>query len=358
MKFRWLIYFILLLIVLALGGGIYAYNYAMERLAPRPSMLDSSTSFIGFNHIGISVLDLDKMVDFYHAATDYKLIKRYKVANNEAANTLFGQDSISYETAVLKGPNMLLELTAFVDQTDSIIAKMPPNAQGMTHTCYQGPLDAPVYEKFKSAGAEILSRGEGPVGTSKARVSYAYGYDPEGNMIELEHMPSVLIRLAIGTKWAEEHPIWMTQVALISSDIKSLTKYYADVLEIDPYRINNYGPHPMIDDVIDMDSVTFDGAWFGMDSQGKKLEIMQYTQPATEARTTPTKLTDLGYSYSYEVSDIQQEYKRLENKGIDFVSTPQKMEDFWMVFAKDLDGNVYSLRQIIDEDSQLSLNNM
>lgn len=334
------------------------YNYAMARLAPRPSMLDSPTSFIGFNHIGISVLDLDEMLAFYQAATDFEVIKRYTVQDNSAANVLFGRDSISYETAVLKGPNMLLELTEFEEQSDSLFAKMPFYGPGMTHTCYQGPLDKPVYGKFKDAGAEIITRGNGPVGSSSVRVSYAYGYDPEGNMMELEHMPDILIKMAIGKEWSEEHPMWMTQVALISPDIKRLAAYYEQVLEIEPYRVNSYGPHPSLDAIVDFDSVTMEGVWFGMDTQGKKMEMMEYTHPITPERTSPRKLTDLGYSFSFEVEDIQAEYQRLKNKGVNFRSAPQKMQDFWMVFAQDPDGNIFSLRQIISTASPLSLKNM
>jgi len=357
MKFRWLKYFFFFLLALVLVGGVYVYNSAMSRLAPRPSMLDSPTSIIGFNHIGISVIDLDKMIEFYQSATDYSVIRRYKVEDDAAANTLFGIDSISYETAVLQGPNMLLELTEFEHQLDSI-SKMPFYGPGMTHTCYQGPVDQPVYNKYKAAGAEILSRGEGPVEVSSYMVSYAYAYDPEGNMMELEHMPDVLIKLAIGTEWARENPMWMTQVALISPDVKRLASFYEDVLEIEPYRTGIYGPSEFMDAIVDADSVIANSAWFGMDTQGKKMEMMQFINPITTARHLPRKLTDLGYSFSFEVADIQAEYARLQKNGIHFFSTPQKMHDFWMVFAQDPDGNTFSLRQIIDPNSELSLKNM
>ena len=358
MKMKWLKYTFLVLVLLILGGGIYVYNYAMARLAPRPSMLDSPTTFIGFNHIGISVLDLDEMLEFYQKATNYEVIRRYSVVDDDRANSLFGMDSIAFEKAVLKGPNMLLELTEFQRQSDTLITDMPFYGPGMTHTCYQGPVDQPVYHKFKSAGARILSRGDGPVEISSARVSYAYGYDPEGNMMELEHMPDMLIRLAIGKTWAEENPMWMTQVCLISPNLKGLASFYEKVLEIKPYRVNSYGPHPILDEVVDYDSVTMEAVWFGMDTQGKKMEMMQYTNPITPQRSSPRQLTDLGYSYSFEVGDIQEEYQRLKEKGVKFVSDPQKMQDFWMVYAQDPDGNVFSLRQIIDKNSPLSLKNM
>jgi len=102
----------------------------------------------------------------------------------------------------------------------------------------------------------------GPVGDSNARVSYAYGYDPEGNMMKLKHIPSMLIRMAIGTKWAKQNPIWMTQVALISPDVERLADYYNEVLEIESYRDISHGPHPFGDAIVDLDNVTFRGIWF------------------------------------------------------------------------------------------------
>ena len=150
-------------------------------------------------------------------------------------------------------------------------------------------------------------------------------------MIELEHMPWLLIRMAIGKTWAEEHPIWMTQVALISPDISRITAFYEKVLAIEPYRVNSYGPHPLLDAIADLDSVTMDASWFGLDTQGKKLELMQYTNPITPERISPPRLTDLGYSFSFEVEDIHLEYQRLQDAGVQFVSSPQKMQDFWKV---------------------------
>ena len=351
-------YSAVIIITITLVVAIWGYQYIMARLAPRPSMKDTPTSIIGFNHIGLSVLDLDRMVDFYQSATNFEVVKRSRVEHNARANVLYGVDSMAYDRVILKGPNMLLELTKYDHQADTVITMMPPYGPGMTHTCYQGPTKGTVYDKFKKAGAQILSRGDGPIGSGSGRVSYAYGYDPEGNMIEMEQMPDLLIKLAIGAKWAEVNPMWMTQVALISPDLSRLRAYYQKILGIEPYRENTYGPNQILDDIADIDSVTINAAWFGMDTQGKKMELMQYTHPVTPERNKVRRLTDLGYSFSFEVEDIQKEYERLLSIGISFVSAPQKMEDFWVVYAQDPDGNVFSLRQIIDASSLLSLRNM
>ncbi len=118
--------------------GIASYGLIQRRLTqlkPSPTIIESPTTIIGFNHIGLVVKDLDKMLDFYQRATNFELISREKISGKEAANKLFANDSIRYEVATLKSPNFLLELTQFDNQKDTVIEKMPPYGPGMTHTC-------------------------------------------------------------------------------------------------------------------------------------------------------------------------------------------------------------------------------
>ena len=357
MRFKWLIYVLLFLFVLFLGAGFYVYKQAMARLAPRPSMKDTPTTIIGFNHIGLSVKDLDQMLDFYQKATDYEVIKDYQVSNRNSANLLYGMDSISYRKAILKGPNMLLELTQFDNNANSETRKMLPQGPGMTHTCFQSHPERPTFDSFKSAGVDILTRGEVPIDNGLG-VTYAYGYDPEGNMVELEQMNWTLISMNIGKKWARENAPWMTQVALMSPNLPRLVEFYKNILEIEPYRWLDLGPHPSLDGIIDYESVMIESAWFGMDTQGKKMELMQYKNPVTPAVNEIPGLTDFGYSFSFEVRDIEKEYERLKDSGVQFKSPPQEMTDFWEAMFQDVDGNVVSIRQIKDSNSEMSILNM
>ena len=357
MKYRWFKYALLTIIVLLFVGGIYVYNQAMARLAPRPSMLDSPTSLLGFHHIGLSVRDLDTMIEFYRSATDYEVVKSFTVSDHQQFNQLYGMDSVSFRRAILQGPNMLLELTEFAHNRDRTSAKMLPQGPGMTHTCYQSHPDRPTFDSFSKAGADVFSRDGKPVDNGLG-VTYAYAYDPEGNIVELEEMSWTLISLNITKSWARGNAPWMTQVALMSPDLPRLVDFYKKVLGIEPYRMRRYGPHPSLDAIIDVDSVVIESAWFGMDTQGKKLEMMQYISPATPEIIGLRGLTDLGYSFSIEVGDIQQEYLRLTEEGINFVSPPLELDDFWEVMCQDIDGNVFSLRQVKDLSSEFSLKNM
>jgi predicted enzyme related to lactoylglutathione lyase len=64
---------------------------------------------------------------------------------------------------------------------------------------------------------------------------------------------------------------------------------------------------------------------------------------------------DLGYSYSLEVADIQKEYQRLMSLGVDLISAPQQVGEFWQMYARDVDGNIFSLRQVIQANSNYSI---
>ncbi len=349
---------ILFIFIVILIAGIYIGSKLYTRLYPSPTIKDSATTFIGFNHIGITVLDLDEMLDFYTRATGYPVSQRITIKENEAADELYGKTGIAFERAILKGPNMLLELTEFHNQTDTVITKMTPQGPGMTHTCYQSPEWESGYEKFKNIGVEMISRGDQPIDLGGYGVTYAYARDPEGNMLELEQMSQTLINLQIGKEFAENNSLWMTQVALISTDLPPLTAYYETVLGIEPYRVISVPNNPRFDEITNIDGVAFDSSWFRLDSQGKKMELMQFTHPLpTHQDAPPKRSTDLGYTFSFEVTDIQEEYKRLTDLGIEFISEPRVLGGFWEVFAVDVDGNIYSLRQATEPNSIYSLLN-
>lgn len=342
--------------------GLLTSNFAVSQVLSSSQISDSPTSIVGFNHIGISVQNLDAILPFYLQATGLEVVKREKVSHSKNADLLFGVHGIAYETVVLKAPNMLLELTEFSNNQPSKITKMPPQGPGMTHTCYQSPAWNSGYNKFLQADADLLSRGDKPVDLGGYGVTYAYVYDLEGNMVEVEQLDkAVLDRNGVDSFWLEKNPMWMTQVALISPNLDELTKYYQQILDIPPYRKGEYGHENSrrFDDIVNMDNLVFKAAWFRMDRGSKMLELMQYVSPVVTPNTTRIKSpTDLGYSFSIEVEDIQAEYNRLKKLGVNFLSEPLILGEFWMVFANDIDGNVFSLRQPTSSASVYAIKNI
>lgn len=324
---------------------------------PNATIADSPTSLLGVNCIGLSVKDLDSTLAFYHSVTGFELVRREAVRGSSAADTLFGRADVEYEIAVLLAPNMLLELIEFKHNANEITQRMPVQGPGMTHTCFQSASDNSGYQRFRDAGAQILSRGDSPIDLGGYGVTYAYGYDGEGNMFEMEQLDEQPLALVPSKgRWISQgHSMWMTQVALVSHDIERLTSWYEDVLGFAPNRKGDFENKARMDEIVDFDKLSLKAAWFKMDQTTKTLEIWQYRNPQTQVYSGKRAVTELGYSYSIEVGDIQTEYARMMELGVEFVSDPVLMGDYWQVHAHDADGNVFALRQWVDAQSQFSL---
>ncbi|MEH6581441.1 MAG: VOC family protein [Halioglobus sp.] len=317
---------------------------------PDALITDSPTTLMDVNHIGLSVKDLNRTLAFYQGVTGFKLIRRETVRNSAAADTLFGHAGIEYEIAILEAPNMLFELIEFKHNANGETQRMPVQGPGMTHTCFQSASNNSGYDKFRDAGADILSRGDGPVDLGGYGVTYAYAYDGEGNMFELEQLdPEPLASIPDKGRWISQgHSMWMTQVALVTHDLERLTHWYEKVLAFSPNRKGDYTNHARMNDVINFDNLSLKASWFKMDKTCKTLELWQYRTPETLAYVGKRAVTGFGYSYSIEVGDIESEYARMIELGVEFVSEPVLMDNYWQVYAHDVDGNVFALRQWLD----------
>jgi catechol 2,3-dioxygenase-like lactoylglutathione lyase family enzyme len=321
------------------------------------SVKNTSTTLLGANHIGLSVKNLDKILEFYQEATDFELVSREKIAQNKDADQLFGHSDIAYEAAVLKAPNMLLELIEFEHNKDAEISQMPAKGPGMTHTCYQSPASNPGWDRFANAGATPLTWGGEPVALGGYGVTYGYAYDPEGNMMELEQLDGeILSRSGYDTTWKVMGvDLWMTQVALVTHDIERFMSFYCGVLGFQPYRRAVLQDNANADQIVAYENSHVLAGWFKMNEASKVIEIWQYVNPVTTEFNGKRDVTDLGYSFSLEVGDIQKEYERLKGLGLEFVSEPVRLGEFWQAYTRDVDGNVFSLRQVVDADSELSV---
>ncbi len=345
----------------AVACALLALNARADiEIDPDATIHDSPTTLMGVNHIGLSVKDLDRTLAFYQNVSGFELVSRQSVSNSAAADQLFGVEGVAYEIAVLEAPNMLFEFIEFEHNADKPLRKMPVNGPGMTHTCFQSASNDSGYEKFGDAGAAILSYSNQPIDLGGYGVTYAYGYDPEGNMFEMEQLdPEPLAQVETKLRWIDEgHSMWMTQVALVTHDIERLTNWYADIMAFMPYRTGDYEGHPRMAEVAGEPYLSLLASWFRMDSRAKTIELWQYRDPITPEPTGKKGVTDFGYSYSLEVGDIAAEVRRMSNLGVEFVSEPVNMGEYQQVYAHDIDGNVFALRQWNDPDSRFSVPNL
>lgn len=321
------------------------------------AVIPDSSGIFAINHIGLTVRDLDQMLAFYQGVCGFKVLGKQIIGSDMASSKLLGIKDVSFEKVVLQAPNMLFELTEFRPLRDSAINKMPPEGPGMTHTCFQSPSWDPGYDKFIKNGISPLSKGDHAIDLGGYGVTYAYAHDPEGNMIEMEQLDQpVLEKSGRDSTLLASHPLWMTQVALISPDVDRLAGFYEKLLSKPATRKGAYKDNLKLDSIANRDQLELKAIWINMDGPAKMMELMQYINP----QTGPTKAqqpTDLGYHFSYETRDIQGEYLRMKEMGVELLSEPQDMGKYWAFYARDIDGNLFALRQVKESDSPYSVRN-
>ena len=172
-------------------------------------------------------------------------------------------------------------------------------------------------------------------------VYYVYARDTDGVMVEVEHLD----------KSPFESPIWFAHVALVSPDIDRIVKFYETLLGKPPARKSNSVAGPTFDDVADYDDVKIRAAWF--DLSNMTLEIWQFLNPVTPQPDVPTAFEKVGYNkVAFEVSDIQNEYRRLKEIGVPFLSAPVQGHESTEVYGRDPDGNLFSLIEFEPGSSQ------
>lgn len=321
---------------------------------PSSSIKNSPHGILGVNAIPISVTDLDAALEFYQAATPFELIKHDQIQDDAAADHLFCAEGVSLKRAILRAPNMLLELMEFEENRNRDVSKMPIHGPGMTHTCYQSPATQSGYEKFRSAGADILTTGDSAVDLGGYGVTYAYAHDPDGNMLEMEQLdPPVLEHIGYHhSPTLSNQSMWITQVCLVSPDIERLLAFYAEVLGVSPSRRVEVKNNSKAAQIGGVEAVHILGGWFRLDEHAKVVELWQYLDPKTPEPQLDRAPRALGYSYSFEVDDIEGEYQRMQSiEGLNFFSKPIEFDDFLGVYGRDVDGNVFCLRQMRDAAS-------
>ena len=304
----------------------------MSNPPPVPVRVNDST-VIGFNHIGVSVSALQASVKLYTEAASFEE-HASKQLSNTAAEQASGFNNARAGRTTLACQNGYLELSQYDASVAGPPEKIPVEGPGITHVCYQSPTSRDLYGRFKERGAKPVSRGNAPVDLGGYGVYYAYERDADGIMFETEHMDEPHF----------EGPLWFSHVALVSPDIDRLVDFYQNIIGFEPTRRSDQVTGPRFDDVADHDDTFIRAAWFNM--RNMILELWQFIEPVTPEAGPPIPYERIGYNkFAFEVTDIQSDYKRLAESGVEFLSEPVQNDVSTEVFGRDPDGNLFSLIQ-------------
>lgn len=168
---------------------------------------------------------------------------------------------------------------------------------GIAHFCVQSVEPEQLWRDLAARGmrwnAELVGLGTGFL--------YAYGYDVEGNLVELEGVASP----------QDGRASWLAHIAIVTGDIDRASGFYAGLTGVDPHGSGQYS-HPNMGRVAALASVTARAAWLA--APGLTLELWQYLTPSTGPRqpARPTGYRSLGFL----AADLQAEQARILAAGI------------------------------------------
>ena len=140
-----------------------------------------------FIHIGLTVSDIDKAVEFYqkyfHFTLEFKAVFPPQFIADSPS--LYRQkEGVYSDFAMIKSPDdIVLELFQFSSNVKAKPAVW--NQPGFHHICFKVDSVLEMYEKMKSEGVEFFFKPKSK-GNPADNTHWVFLTDPDGNMIELQ----------------------------------------------------------------------------------------------------------------------------------------------------------------------------
>ena len=149
----------------------------------------------GVHHVAISTADLERAIEFYEGLLEFEVVVRFEwPVGSMVADLVTGLEGSSAKAAILRAGNAHIEIFEYSSPKPKTGDPNPPVCDhGITHIALDViDIDA-VYERLKSAGMRFHCPPQPVGGGSRA----TYGRDPDGNVIEIQELPSLDSALAI-----------------------------------------------------------------------------------------------------------------------------------------------------------------
>ncbi|HEV2568641.1 VOC family protein [Sphingomonas sp.] len=299
----------------------------------------SAGPITGIRTIGITVSDIDDTLTFYGKAIPYPVVKRFMVPARAFPARLVKARRGSVEIAVVRMPNMFIQLMDFDPERREAAAKRPVIGPGYTHICFQSPAADPAEPRFRQAGLEMVSRGDKPIDIGGYGVVYSYGRDPDGIMIENEVLTSP----------KRNDRVWVSHIATVTPDREAMLAFYTRLLGFKPWRTTEQENRKPLDEIADIDNLAIKGGWFGVGNM--EIEVWQYARPQTPRPSGDQRLDAIGYNgIGFEVPSLKAEQARLKGLGVRLAGKPMRIGGWSVQYAYDPDGNLFSVQQNVGGD--------
>ena len=149
-------------------------------------------------------------------------------------------------------------------------------------------------------------------------------------------------------------------VAISTPDLDRLAAFYTDVVGFEPVMEASWSDRPLVDRMIGLRGSA--ARQVMLRAGNAYLELFEYSSPAPRPADPARPPSDHGITHlCLDVVDIDAEYERLSANGMSFHSPPPTPEEMGgsprlrAIYARDPDGNIVELQEIIDGDVPFAL---
>lgn len=143
---------------------------------------------IGIHHACISTPDLDRLKAFYCDLFGLEEVTRFGwEQGNDLTDSIVGLDSSEAEFVYLRSGNAFIELFQYTHPTPR--PREPDwrvNDYGISHICFEVTDIYGEYARLGAAGMRF--QNDAPI-DAMGMLHVAYGFDPDGNIVELIQFP-------------------------------------------------------------------------------------------------------------------------------------------------------------------------
>ena len=81
------------------------------------------------------------------------------------------------------------------------------------------------------------------------------------------------------------------------------------------------------------------------------IEFFEYSSPQSKPMDKNRPVNNHGHTHvCVDVTNIEDEYVRLVNNGVEFHAPPQDFGQVKATYGRDCDGNVFELQEIVDPE--------
>lgn len=139
-------------------------------------------------------------------------------------------------------------------------------------------------------------------------------------------------------------------VAISTPNIDRLAAFYRDVIG---FEIIEEGSWPQGTKIIDNVLRLKNSAGRQMMLKGSNIciELFEFSSPEPAPMNPSRPVCNHGHTHiAFDVVDIDAEYQRLKDAGVDFHAPPQDFGHLKATYGRDPDGNVFELQELLNPE--------